>query len=182
MLSPKLPLCSWMTVWMTHVLPPPHFLRLKPHVLGCGDKEKDGHDTGSSNPFISVEELRRQSIGKNGESQYGSPRRLLTSEVLPKKNPRMLCGPEAGSKGEPGHLDHCRMLESCVPFPTFWVLCHITPTCVSASQREATTWDELAGKRCIRSGAGRPAPALTVKWTTSVLDTTKPSCSCFVLA
>lgn len=77
MLSPKLSLCSWMTVWMTHVLPPPHFLRLKPHVLGCGDKEKDRHDTGSSNPFTSMEELRRQSIGENGESQYGSPRRLL---------------------------------------------------------------------------------------------------------
>lgn len=79
MLSPKLPLCSWMTVWMTHVLPPPHFLRLKPHVLGCGDKEKDRHDTGSSNPFTSVEELRRQSIGENGESQHGSPPRRLKS-------------------------------------------------------------------------------------------------------
>lgn len=80
MLSSKLPLCSGMTVWMTHVLPPPRFLGLKPHVLGCGDKEKDRHDTGSSNPFTSVEELRRRGTGENGESQYGSPRRLLTSE------------------------------------------------------------------------------------------------------
>ena len=115
------------------------FLRLKSHVLGCGDKEKDRHDMGSSNPFTSVEEPRRQSIGENGKSQYGSPRRLLMSEVLPKKYLRMLCGPEAGSKGEPRHLDHCRMLESCVPFPTVWVLRHITPTRVSTSQKEATT-------------------------------------------
>lgn len=29
-----------MTVWMIHVLPPPHFLRLKPYVLGRGDNEQ----------------------------------------------------------------------------------------------------------------------------------------------
>lgn len=53
---------------MIHVLPPPHFLGLKPHVLGCGDNEKDLHYRGSSNHFPLAEEMRLQSIGENSLS------------------------------------------------------------------------------------------------------------------